>query len=191
MGIADSLFPPSVQGMLRVVYAAPQRSFMLKDLIERAGSGRGNGQRHVELLLKAGILKEGPRSGRQRTIGANTDFPLYPEMLSIYRKSFGLVEPIRDALRPFEHEIDEAFVFGSVATGMDTHQSDIDLMVVGTAPMMEVMDALLKTEPVLGRPVHLNLYSPEEWADLKVNDPVVARISNDAIVRIFPDAETA
>ncbi|KIF83473.1 MULTISPECIES: nucleotidyltransferase domain-containing protein [Noviherbaspirillum] len=191
MSIADCLFPPPVQNILRVVYATPDKSFMLKDLIERAGTGRGNGQRHVELLLAAGVLKEGPRQGRQRTISANTKFPLYPELQSICRKSFGLIEPIRDALRPFEEEIGEAFVFGSVARGADTHQSDIDLMVVGTAPMMEVMETLAKAEEVLGRPVHLNMYTPEEWADLRVHDPVVSHISTDSIVRILPNAETA
>jgi predicted nucleotidyltransferase len=191
LSIVDFMFSPVVQKVLSLVYSTPEQTFMLNDLLDRAGGGRGNGQRQVQRLIDAGVLREEPRRGHQRAIRANADFALYPELLSICRKSFGLVEPIRDALRPFESEIAEAFVFGSVAKDKDTHRSDIDLMVVGTASMMDLMDAILKVEKVLGRPVHLNVYAPDEWADLKANDPVVSKISTDSIVRILPDAKAS
>jgi predicted nucleotidyltransferase len=184
------MFSPGVQRVLSLVYSAPGKTFMLQDLIDRTGAGRGNGQRQVQRLIDAGVLREEPRRGHQRAIRANADFALYPELLSICRKSFGLVEPIRDALGPFESEITEAFVFGSVAKDKDTHRSDIDLMVVGTASIMDLTGAMLEVEKVLGRPVHLNVYAPDEWADLKANDPVVSQISTDSIVKIFPYAKT-
>lgn len=189
MSIADCLFPPSVQNILRVVYAAPAQSFMLKELIAHARSGRGNAQRHIDALLEYGVLKEEARNGHQRTISANTSFALYPELFNIYRKTFGLVEPIREALAPLKNEIDEAFVFGSVAKDRDHHQSDIDLMVIGSAPLVSVMEALLKAEQILGRAIHLNMYGASEWATIKDQDPVLARIASDTIVRILPDAQ--
>src|SRR6476620_6658331 len=154
MSIADFLFSQPIQNILGLVYGRPGQTFMLHDLIEQAGTGRGNGQRIVERLLAAGVLNEEPRRGRQRTIRADTEFPLYPELASICLKSFGLAEPIREALAPFASEISEAFVFGSVAKGKDNYRSDIDLMVVGTAPLLEATEALLKAEQTLGRPVH-------------------------------------
>ena len=57
--------------------------------------------------------------------------------------------------------------------------------------MIDLMDAMLRVEQVLGRPIHLSIYAPDEWSDLKVNDPMVARISTDSIVRILPDVSTA
>jgi predicted nucleotidyltransferase len=190
MSIADFLFSSSVQKILRIVYAEPNSSFMITRLIEHAGTGRGNGQRQIEALLKAGILREGTRQGRQRTIGANTEFPLYPELRSIYRKSFGLLEPLREALAPFAQQISQAFVFGSVAKSNDHHRSDIDLMVIGNPPLLDVLDALLRVEEIVGRPVHLNMYTREEWADLMKNDPVVANISADSMLEVYPNAET-
>ncbi|MBO4121269.1 nucleotidyltransferase domain-containing protein [Cupriavidus gilardii] len=187
MGLADFMFSPGVQRVLARVYGEPMRTFTLSELIEHAGGGRGNGQRHIQRLLDAGVLSEEPRRGKQRVIRANTDFALYPELQSICTKSFGLLEPIRTALRPFATEISEAFLFGSVAREEDNHRSDIDVMVIGTAPMMALMDAMLKVEAELGRPVHLNAYSPAEWADLVSNDPVVARIAAGSIVRVLPD----
>lgn len=107
-----------------------------------AATGRGNTQQQIERLLTAGVLKEEPRRGRQRSIKANTAYFLYPELSSIVRKSFGLAEPLKKTLRPFAQSIQEAFVFGSVAKGTDTQRSDIDLAVVGTSSLIELSEAV-------------------------------------------------
>ena len=188
MSAADFLFTPSMQKVLGLVFVDPTQSFALNELLVKAGGGRGGGQRQIENLLAAGVLEEGPRRARQRSIKVNTHFFLYPELRGIVLKSFGLVEPLRQALTPFAAQIEEAFVFGSVAKGTDTHHSDIDLIVVGSAPLMALTDAMLNVEAVLGRPVHLNLYSSPEWAQLQKNDPVLAQISQASKIRILPHA---
>ena len=112
MSAADFLLSPGMQKVLGSVFAAPKRSFTLNELLDRAAGGRGNSQRQIERLIAAGVLAEEPRRARQRSIKANTGFFFYPELRSIALKSFGLAEPLREALKPFEHEIEEAFVFG-------------------------------------------------------------------------------
>lgn len=190
MSAADFLLSPGMQKVLGLVFAEPERSFTLNELLERAAGGRGNSQRQIEKLLAAGVLDEGPRRARQRSIKANTQFFFYPELRSIALKSFGLAEPLREALKPFEPAIEEAFVFGSVAKGTDTHRSDVDLIVVGNAQLKELTNALFAVEQSIGRSVHLNLYTPDEWAHLKATDPVLARISDSSKIRILPDVAT-
>jgi hypothetical protein len=63
-------------------------------------------------------------------------------------------------------------------------------MVVGIASLLEVTDALLKAEQVLGRPIHINMYTPEEWAGFKVSDPFISKISADAKIQDIPPATT-
>ena len=188
MSAANFLFTPSMQRVLAQVFVEPEQSFTLNELLAQAGGGRGGGQKQIERLLASGVLQEGPRRARQRSIKVNTGFFLYPELRGIVLKSFGLAEPLRTALKPFETQIDEAFVFGSVAKGTDTHNSDIDLIVVGDAPLMAMTDAMLEAGKSLGREVHLNLYGSDEWASLKQVDPVLAQISEASKIRIFPHA---
>ncbi len=188
MSAADFLFTPSMQRVLGVAFANPSHSFTLNELLAHAVGGNGGGQRQIERLLAAGVLQEGPRRARQRCIKVNTQFFLYPELRAIVDKSFGLAEPLRAVLAPFQAQIDEAFVFGSVAKGTDTHTSDIDLIVVGGAPLMEVSAAILEVEKSLGRPVHLNLYGAAEWAKLRHTDPVLAQISEASHIKILPHA---
>jgi predicted nucleotidyltransferase len=176
--------------MLGLVLSRPEQEFTLKELLDRAGTGNGNSQRQIEQLIAAGVLVEGPRRGRQRAIKANTAHFLYPELRGIAMKSFALAEPLREALAPFASGIDEAFVFGSVARGTDSHRSDIDLIVIGTAPLLELTEALAVVERRLERPVSLSLYTAPEWAQLRSNDPVLAQISESTQLRLWPHATT-
>lgn len=191
MGAADFLFTPSMQRVLAATLTQPARPYTLEELLSLAASGRGNTQQQIERLLASGVLKEEPRRGRQRSIKANTEYFLYPELSSIARKSFGLAEPLRDALRPFAHSIEEAFVFGSVAKGTDTQRSDVDLAVVGTASLLELSEVVHNLEQKLGRAIHLNLYDPEEWRELVARDAVVAQIAQGPKLQLLPDATTS
>jgi predicted nucleotidyltransferase len=137
-------------------------------------------------LLAAGILSETERLGRERRFKANTEHFLFPELQGIARKTFGLVAPIRDALAPFEGQIQQAFVFGSVVTGKDTARSDVDVLVVGDASYLTLIMAVTALEGVLGRPVHLNLYAPAEWARLIAEDGVIQLIAMGPRLNIFP-----
>lgn len=190
MSSADFLFTPTVQRVLGAALANPSRSFYMRELVALAEGGKGNAQRQIEKLIEAGVLVEEARKGRQRSIRANTDFFLFPELSSIARKSFGVREPLLRALEPFAPVIEEAFVFGSVAKGADTARSDIDLAVIGRASLPELSQAILAVEQDLGRPVHLNLYDPEEWRELVASDTVVARIVQGPRLELIKHAKT-
>jgi uncharacterized protein len=188
---ADFLFTPSMQRVLAATLAHPERAYTLQALLAVADSGRGNTQQQIERLLSAGVLVEEPRRGRQRSIKANVDHLLYPELCSILRKTFGVAEPLKKALQPFAQQIEEAFVFGSIAKGTDTQRSDIDLVVVGTVALLALSEPLYTTEQALGRAIHLSLYEPEEWRDLLANDPVMRQIDQGPKLKLLPRAQTA
>jgi predicted nucleotidyltransferase len=186
LSIADFMFTPREQRVLSLVLSTPERTFNLAELMSRSGAGSGAGQHTVRRLWEAGVLRES-RMGNQRLFQANTDFPLYPELRSICAKSFGLAGMLREALAPLVDEIDEAFVFGSVARGTDTAGSDIDLMVVGRVSLSRLLDHLAPLDAVLGRSVHVNLHHPAEWTVLSRDDTVVRAIVESPTIRIVPD----
>lgn len=186
MSSVDFLFTPSVQRVLGATLLQPERSFTLQELLTLAESGRGSTQLQIDRLIAAGVLMEGPRRGRQRSIRANPRFFLYEELRSIARKSFGLAEPLRTQLAPWAGQIEQAWVFGSVARGQDVAGSDIDLLVVGHASLLELSEAMHAAEQNLGRPIHLSLYEPAEWQRLLRTDPVVGEIANGPRLTLLP-----
>jgi len=185
MGIADFLFTPGMQIVLAATLLHPHRSFTLQELLRLADSGHGSAQKQIDRLVDAGVLTEDPRRGRQRSIRANTEFPLHPELVSIARKSFAVVEPLKEALAPFAAHIASAFVFGSVAKSTDSVRSDIDLIVVGSAPLLELSEALHNAEQGLKRPINFSSYEPAEWATLVATDPIMAQIAQGPTLRVL------
>ena len=190
MSAVDFLFTPTVQRVLGTTLVHPDQSFTLQELLRRAASGRGSAQQQIDRLVHAGVLVEEPRRGRQRSIRANTEFFLYPELRSIALKTFGLIEPIREALHVYADRIEEAFIFGSVVKGTDNGSSDIDVMVVGAVPQLDLFEVASRLQQDLRRVVQFNVYEPAEWRDLVKNDPVVSQIVNGPRLQVMPHAKT-
>jgi predicted nucleotidyltransferase len=186
----DFLFTPTVQRVLGAVLPRPEQSFTLQELLRQAATGRGSTQLQIDRLVAAGVLIDEPRRGRQRSIRANTDYFLYSELRSIALKTFGLAEPVRDALQPFADRIEQAFIFGSVVKGTDTASSDVDVMIIGTVPQLELYEAANQLQQKLGRILKFNIYEPAEWRGLIRNDPVVSQIVNGPTLQVLPHAET-
>jgi predicted nucleotidyltransferase len=70
---------------------------------------------------------------------------------------------LRAALAPLAAQIDQAFVYGSVAKGKDTAKSDIDLMVISEKlPYADLFAALEPATNRLRRTVNPTLYSRME-----------------------------
>lgn len=190
MSSVDFLMTPTVQRVLGATLMHPDRSFTLQELLLEAGSGRGSAQKQIDRLVNASVLIEEPRRGRQRSIRANTGFFLYAELRSIAMKTFGIIEPVREALSAHSDQIEEAFIFGSVVKGTDTERSDIDVVIVGTVPPLELFDSASRLQHDLGRVVQFNVYEPAEWRDLVKNDPVVSQIFNGPKLQVVSHAKT-
>lgn len=137
------------------------------------GSSRGAGSAILKRWVECGLLHE-RRVGNQRRLSANVEFLLYPELRRMVLKTVGLTEPLARALAPLANGLTEAFVFGSVATGQDTSASDIDLAVVGSVSLFDLSPLIDGAQAELGRIVHVNLYSTEEWE--RDDDPVLRAI---------------
>jgi len=189
MGLADILLTPRQQKMLTPLLLNPEQSYRLSELLTLSGSGRGASQKHIDNFVKAGVLKE-ERLGNQRCLKINQDFPLYQDLRSICLKTFGLGEGLKAALEPLANQISEAFIFGSVASSTDRADSDIDLMVIGSVPLIPLMDVIASVEKTLGRSIHVNLHDDSTWQDMLASDSVIKQITDSPTIMIIHNAKT-
>jgi predicted nucleotidyltransferase len=163
--LASALFSRVQLRVLRLFLGDPTKTYQISDVIRIADSGRGAVQRELEKLTAAGILSMSI-SGKRKSYSANRQSPIFNELYRLIMKTVGMVEPIRDALKPFRQDIDLAFVYGSVAKGTDTARSDIDLMVFARdTGYSEIFGALQKAEKILMRPINPTVTTIEEWQD--------------------------
>lgn len=80
------------------------------------------------------------------------------------RKTVGLADPLREALTPLAGEIDAAFVYGSVAKGTDSANSDIDLMLISDdLTYSDAFGSLEAASGALGRTVNPTILTSQEF----------------------------
>lgn len=176
-GLADALFTPVQQRVLGLLFGQPSRRFQSAELIQLAEGGTGAAHRQLQRLAASGLVRV-TRVGNQKHYQANLDSPIFPELHGLVLKTVGIVDPLRKALGPLADQIHAAFVYGSVAKGTDTAESDVDLMVVSdTLHYPDLYEALQRAETEVARPVNPTIYSLEALRQKRaLSDPFLTRV---------------
>lgn len=186
--VGDALFTKTQQKVLGLLFGKPDKSFYTNEIMRWASMGRGTVSRELDRLVGAGLLTS-TKEGNQNHYQANNKSPVYNELVSIVRKTFGAADGIRQALQPLDEHIDLAFIYGSIAKGADTKSSDIDLMLVGKELSYgDVVEALLPLEESLQRTINPTIYEKENFvAKLNANNSFVSRVMEQQKILIKGD----
>src|SRR5436309_5680433 len=188
--LADVLFSPVQQRVLALLFGQPGRSFQSAEVIALAGSGTGAVHRQLVRLADSGLVTV-TRIGNQKHYQANRDSPVFSELHGLVVKTIGLVGPLQEALAPLRDRIQVAFVYGSIAKGTDTAQSDIDLMVIcDDLAYSDLYGALQEAEATLHRKVHVSLATAAEWKrKLATGNPFVTKVQAQPKVPLIGSAD--
>ena len=147
--MGDALFSKTQQRVLSYLFGHPLRSYYVNELIKLVGAGSGVVQRELVRLSESGLVNT-HKIGNQTHYQANQQSPIYKELVQIVQKSFGIANPIGEALQKYKKQIDCAFIFGSVAKKQDVASSDIDLFVISnTITHGDMINTLIKLKPKL------------------------------------------
>ncbi len=184
----EALFPRTKRRVLELLFCNPESKYYLREISRVSGTKLGALQRELGTLTKAGIIETEVR-GSRRYYWANRGNPIFEELQSIVRKTSGVVDEIRDALKTFRGKIDLAFVFGSMATGEATGKSDVDLMVIGRLSLKELTVALNKVQQFINREINTVLYGREEFNQLYQSKNHFIRTVSDSPVRYVIGSE--
>jgi predicted nucleotidyltransferase len=186
LSLSDALFIATQQKVLGLLFGKPERSFYTNEIARWAQVGKGSLTRELDRLQQAGVLTTS-RLGNQIHYQANPGCPIYAELLGITRKTFGIAEPLRDALQPFSEQLTWAFVYGSIAKDQANASSDIDLMLIGDRlNYSDVMERLLPLEEQLGRTLNPTLYTPQDWsAKLTAENSFVVRVAQQEKINLM------
>ena len=163
--LAEALFTTTQRRLLALLYGNPDRSYYLKEILQEASIGVGTVKRELSRMVDAGML-ELTKRGNQHHYQANKSCPVYPELVGLVRKTLGVSESLRQALKPLADRIQWAFIFGSIASGNAKQGSDVDLMVVGDLDFEETVRTLYPVQEAIGREINPKVYRPPEWANL-------------------------
>lgn len=160
---ADALFPSVLQRVLILLFSGSGAAIQSAELIRRVDRGTGAVHRVLQ-RLEAGSLVEVERIGSQKFYRPNRLNPVFEELRGLIRKTIGLAAPLRQGLARLEPQIEAAFVFGSIARGDESPDSDVDLMVLSDSISYgDLYEVLPPIEEAIGRQIQPLLEAPSEW----------------------------
>ncbi len=175
--IGNALFTRTQQKVLGLLFGKPDKSFYTNEIMRWVDMGRGTVSRELERLVSARILIV-TKEGNQNHYQANDNSPVYKELVSIVKKSFGIADQIKERLEPLSHDIEFAFIYGSISKGTESKSSDIDLMLIGNALSYgSVMDMLMPLENSLQRTISPTIYEKDDFvAKLNEGNSFIRRV---------------
>jgi predicted nucleotidyltransferase/DNA-binding transcriptional ArsR family regulator len=142
--LCGGLFGRTRRAVIALLYGRADTAFYTKQVLDAVSAGRGAVQRELRNLTDAGIITREAR-GRQVYYRANDQCPIFNELRSIVRKTFGAADVVqeppdvvarrfrvpKDRLAEYcrEHHISRLSLFGSVLRADFGPGSDVDVLV--------------------------------------------------------------
>lgn len=157
--IAQALFTPAQQKLLGLLFVRVNQGYHLNEIMRLTGLGSASAQRELKRLNDAGLIVS-ERIGNVRQFRPNKESPVYGELSSLVKKSFGLVSVLHAALAPLHKVLTVAFVYGATAKEQEALDTPVELLLIGdNTSYGELLSRLPVAERLLRRKINPNLYS--------------------------------
>jgi predicted nucleotidyltransferase len=144
-------------------FARPSERYFVRQLTKLLDVDSTNLSRELARLHRFGLLTS-TTEGRQKYYQANHACPFFPELKGLVMKTSGLADVIRDELRASKARIHTAFIYGSFASGSETPESDVDLLVIGDASLRDLAPSLRRAGRALAREINPVVLTPSAFA---------------------------
>ena len=166
--------------ILQLFFQNPAKEYYFREIGQLLGQEPGTLQRYLNNLVNEGLLID-ERRANLRYFRLNQDYPLYNEVKQIISKTIGIEAKLKE-LTDNMHNIQYAFIFGSIPKNQEYGQSDIDLMLIGQANEDNLLKKINLLEEELGREINYHIYDKEEIESKLKNN-------NDFLLRIFKEPQ--
>src|SRR5262249_16268308 len=135
--LAEILSSRAKAEIFRLLFGPSRLELHLREIERRSGLNVATVQQELRRLVRLGLIESRPDGNRVYYRAAH-GHPLFHDLRNLVLKTVGLVDVLRDALKPLKIRV--AFVFGSIASATEQAHSDVDLLVIGEASLREISD---------------------------------------------------
>jgi len=150
--------------LLRLLFGLGNGELHLRELARRSGLALSTVQQELRRLTHAGLVVA-RKDGNRVCYRANPQHPVYPDLHSLVLKTDGLAGTLELALA--HHDVEVAFIFGSVARGEAVAGSDVDLMVIGNLGLRRLVGLLSGASARIGREINPQVMTRTEFSGRK------------------------
>ncbi len=165
--------------ILELFLASPTTRFYLREIAKKTKLSVGAVFKHSADLAKKGILTK-ERAGKLDFYKLNRGLVVIKGLKRLHNISSDAVQEFAGALSTKAEKI---VLFGSVARGEDTEESDVDILVAGDVTKIEVQKLEDKIFRRFKRKIATVLRTPEQYIDMPKKEGVLwKQIEKDGVV---------
>jgi len=158
----DKLFTSKARvAVLKLFLLNPANQYYMREVANRTGQPLRAVQRELERLTLIRLIGE-KVEGNRKYYQINRVHPIYPDLKSMFAKTVGLGDLLREQMQKANSDIQVAFIFGSYTKGSESALSDIDLMVIGEISARRLSHILSPVREQLGREINIMNMTPDE-----------------------------
>ena len=174
--------------ILSVFLMNPERELYVREVERLTGEDYKNVSMELRNLNKIGLLSS-RNKGNLKYFSLNKEFLIYEELKSIFMKTKGAVSILRQVVST-KRDIDYAFIYGSLATGEERTESDIDVMIIGGVTLEEILTSIRGPEEKLSREINVSLYDLQEIRKrVKDRDPFIMEVLGGVKIMLVGDED--
>lgn len=148
--------------ILRTLATNPGTAYHLRGLAAAAGVESGNAHKALKGLIQAQLVKT-VSDARGARYQIDSRSPLAEPLRQLFLAASQLMTDLKDAAQSLP--ADRVLIFGSVAKGTDTPESDIDVLVIGRLSSIEAQAAFSQVSRKHGREINVLAVEPEAMAE--------------------------
>lgn len=181
--LAEILSSDSRAEIFRLLFSGEGKELYLREIERLSGKSIRSIQQEIKHLEEIDLVKS-RKDGNRIYYKANTENPIYTDLVSIVEKTVGVIALLKDKLN--DPKIECAFLFGSMAKNKEKSTSDIDLIVIGDLGMRALTKLLSGLQEKLGREINPHIYTREEFKKrIKSKDHFITSVLKDEIKPII------
>ncbi|QGZ43160.1 hypothetical protein IP92_05869 [Pseudoduganella flava] len=186
--IASALFSPAQQKLLGLLFVRVNEGFHLNEIMRLTGLGSASAQRELKRLHESGLILS-ERIGNVRRFRPNKDSPVYEELASIVKKTFGVISVLHSTLAPMRRSLNVAFVYGKTAQEQEASSDPVELLLIGeNTTYGELLNRLPVAERLLRRKINPNLYTlPDFQRRLREQQGFIMRVLEERKIFVLGD----
>jgi predicted nucleotidyltransferase len=173
-----SLFSSRIRAkVIAAIFLSPGKKHNAWELAQKLNVTYSAVWKELGHLEELGVLSS-ERRGNSKDYQVNNACPIVPELRSIILKTEGVGLVIREKLQAMGR-VNEAFIYGSFASGEADARSDLDLMIVGEVALDQLAPVITILEKELNRSINYLIYSEDEWNEKRTTkDPFWENVIN-------------
>lgn len=165
----------------------PSEKAYLSQIVDSTGRALILVQRTLKRLVETGLILKSIQH-RKTYYNADLKHVAYEDIKQLIIKAKIFSDPFKEDIELLNNKTSYGFIFGSLAKGTNTPDSDIDIFLIGNLTYHDAGSFIFKLGRELSQEVNVAIFTPEDFLKgIKNKNTFILNVLNEPKIWLFGD----